>query len=79
MIDLKGLLSAGMLSKRITFLRSFVKLIRNKDTTIEIEYTLPLPPEKSGLSVEGVPPTVSFGGPNRTVSRTFELTVFFVE
>ena len=61
-MDLKGLLSAGTLSQRKTFLRSFVKLIRKKGNTIETEYTLPLPLEKSSLSAEGVPPTVSFGG-----------------
>ena len=62
LVDLKGLLSAGTLSQRKTFLRSFVKLIRKKGNTIETEYTLPLPLEKSSLSAESVPPTVSFGG-----------------
>ena len=60
--DLRRLLSVGTLSQRKTFLRSFVKLIRKNDRTIEIEYTLPLLLEKSSLDVEGVPPTVSFGG-----------------
>ncbi len=36
-MDLKGLLSAGTLSQRKTFLRSFVKLIRKKGNTIETE------------------------------------------
>lgn len=62
LVDLKGLLSAGTLSQRKSFLRTFVKAIRKRGNTIETEYTLPLPPEKSSLSVEGVPPTVSFGG-----------------
>ncbi len=62
LVDLKGLLSSGTLSQRKSFLRTFVKAIRKRGNTIETEYTLPLPPEKSSLSVEGVPPTVSFGG-----------------
>jgi site-specific DNA recombinase len=60
--DLKSLLSAGTLSQRKSFLRTFVKVIRKPGNTIETEYTLPLPLEKSSLSAEGVPPTVSFGG-----------------
>ena len=70
LMDLKGLLSAGTLSQRKTFLRSFVKLVRKKGITIEIEYTLPLPLEKSSLGVEGVPPTVSFGGAGGIVGGT---------
>ena len=62
LVDLKSLFSAGTLSQRKTFLRSFVKLIRKKGNTIETEYALPLPLENSSLSAEGVPPTVSFGG-----------------
>ena len=62
LLDLKSLLSAGTLSQRKTFLKSFVKRIRKNGNTIETEYTLPLPLEKSSLGAEGVPPTVSFGG-----------------
>ncbi len=50
-------------------LRSDSDSARKNGTTIETEYTLPLPPEKTGIGVKGVQPTVSFGGAGVPICR----------
>ena len=60
--DLKLLLSAGTPAQRKTFLRSFVQSLAKQGDTVTIEYTLPLPPEQTSISKEGVLPTTPYGG-----------------
>ncbi|MCI0836824.1 MAG: zinc ribbon domain-containing protein, partial [Chloroflexi bacterium] len=60
--NLKLLLSAGTPAQRKTFLQSFVKGLEKRGDTVTIEYTLPLPPEQTSISKEGVLPTTPYGG-----------------
>ena len=55
------------------FLRSFIKAIVKHDSSVVIEYALPLPKTQMAIN----PPVLdidSYGGPNRTISRTSTLT-----
>ncbi|MCH7971428.1 MAG: recombinase zinc beta ribbon domain-containing protein [Chloroflexi bacterium] len=69
--DLKLLLSAGTPAQRKTFLQSFVKGLEKRGDTVTIEYTLPLPPEQTSISKEGVLPITSYGGACGVKGSTF--------
>ena len=64
--DLRKLLSTGTPLQQKTFLGSFVEKITKSGDTIEIEYTLPVPPDRSSLSGERVPRIDLSGGAGGT-------------
>lgn len=64
------MLSAGTPGQRREFLRSFVKRVETADKTVTIEYALPLPPDKTGIGQEGLPPTTLYGGAIRDMGET---------
>ena len=60
--DLHDLLKEETLVEKRSFIRSFVKLVKVKSGEAELEYTMPVLPDKAPISKDGVLPTVPHGG-----------------
>ncbi len=60
--DLHDLLMEGTLAEKRSFIRSFVKRVKVISGEAEMEYTMPVLPDKTVIDKEGVLPTVPYGG-----------------
>ena len=69
--DLRNLLDEVSLIERKDFIRSFVKRIDVDKEQLTLQYKLSLPIDEIISKSEEVPPTITFGGAQCTISRTF--------
>ncbi|MFC1958318.1 hypothetical protein ACFLV6_00125 [Chloroflexota bacterium] len=65
------MIKKGTLIEKRSFIRSFVKLVKVKDSEAVLKYSMPVSPDKAIIDKDGVLPTVLYGGPFRLKARTF--------
>jgi len=72
--DLRALLSAGTVTERKAFIRSFVQRTELDGAKVTIEYTIPLHNEKAEPPGREVLPIERTGSPLKAVGRTRRAT-----